>query len=71
MRQQQQSRRVRRDSTHRLLESIERLTDVVDRLVSDLDDVRDEHRVTQKRVGQLQAELDTIKRGQAKMQGVL
>ncbi len=57
------------DPAQRLLKSLDRLGRVVGRLVSDVDDVRTEQSVQLKRMGQMQAELDAVKRAWEEMHG--
>jgi len=57
-----------------LVRSLQRLTRIVERLSADVDQLReqlqDDQRVEMQRVGQLQAELDAVKKAWEKMHGV-
>jgi outer membrane murein-binding lipoprotein Lpp len=61
-------------SAGQLARSLERLTRIVERLSADVDQLReqvqDDQRVEMQRVGQLQAELDAVKKAWEKMHGV-
>lgn len=51
----------------RVVASLERLTALVERNIADIEKIRDEQRIHLKRVGQLQVELDAIKRAWERM----